>query len=132
MKHLFPIVIIGLLIGVALQRQEGPAPVPELGSKRVAIVWESGTATPAATQAVRNLRDGSQAKHFADKAIKLDVVDKDATNESGDLAIDPKDYTGKEPPVLIIYRRNKPAYVEAIPKDFTADKVVSICEGHGA
>lgn len=132
MKHLFPIAVICLLVYAALQRVDGPAPIPELGAKRVVVLRESGDSSPGVAAAIRNLQDGPAHKRFTDKAIKLQVLDKDATDQDDDSAVDAKDYEGKQPPVVIIYRRSKPIYVEALPKEFTAEQVVSICEAHGA
>lgn len=125
--------IVGLLIYAAAQKQgPAPEPIPELGSKRVVVLRESGDSSPGVAAAIRNLQDGPAHKHFADKAVKLQVLDQDALNEDGEQAVEPKDYEGKQPPVVIIYRRSKPVYVEALPKEFTAEQIVSICEAHGA
>ena len=131
--RILTVLFVALLVVRAYQGMTaGPDPDPGkiIPSRKLVLVYESSNSTTAAQQSVLDLRDGPQAAYFSGGGIILNVVDQDAQDEHGKKAVDPADYAGKQPPVLIFrsIAGNKVTRVEQLAPKFTADQVVALAK----
>ena len=102
-------------------------------SKHVVIVHETSKDTPEIGATFLDLRDGEAAKYFAGRGVSLEIIDRDAMNESSKRIVDAYVGTTDLPGIFFFDKRSgKLKYSESLGKRFTADSVVSIAKKRGA
>jgi len=103
-------------------------------AKHIVIVEESSERNATQAAVYVQLQQGTEAERRKAKGCVLEVIDRDDTDEGGNVVIPPADYEGLGLPAILFYskKNGKLLYKQSLGKEFTVESVSKLCKGHGA